>query len=72
MISILEIFAKHGTDSHAKLTQLDMQKNLNGVERNKNIQRGRQDTITTYPSSRSKTGLKSAAYKVNKIKMRKS
>lgn len=72
MLSIIEIFAKHGTDTHAKLTHQDLQKNLNGVERNKNIQRGKQDTVTKYPSSRSKTGLKSAAYKVNDIKIRKS
>jgi hypothetical protein len=72
MISLVEIFAKHGTLTHAKLTQKDLQKNLNGVERNKNIQRGRQDTVTKYPSSRSRTGLKRHYRKLNSIKMRKS
>lgn len=68
MISILEVFAKHADGAFAKLTQDDLKKNIDAVKRSKKMKRGRKEGITKYPSSRSKSSLKSAAYKVNDIK----
>lgn len=68
MISLIEIWAKHGDENHAKLTKDDLQKNINPIKWNRKLNRGNKDSKTVYPSSKSKSDLKSAAYKVNDIK----
>ena len=68
MLSLIEVLAKHGLDNHAKLSNDDLQKNIKTIDWNKKLGSGEK---TVYPSSRSKTDLKSATYKINNIERRK-
>lgn len=68
MLSIFELFAKHGTLTHAKLNADDLNKSMKSVDKNRKLGDGER---TIYPSSRSKTGLKRYHIKLNNIKRRK-
>lgn len=68
MISISEIWAKHGEHSHGNLTTTDLKKSATAKERNDGLQRGNKFDIVKNPSSRTITGFKSAKKKINNIK----
>jgi hypothetical protein len=68
MISISEIWAKHGEHSHGRLTTTDLKKSATAKERNDGLQRGNKFDIVKKPSSRTITGFKSAKKKINNIK----